>query len=134
MAALQIDEAQFGSLIMALFLTSCIVQLFIGPAVDRFGYKPLAVLASWYERQHLHAAFATTFGTPSSRASSSARAMALNTGATPHPCALRRQDPARPATSGNAFFGLGYCRALLFTLFHAEDGMSYAVSLSAFAS
>ena len=43
-AALQIDDARFGSLIMALFLTSCIVQLFIGPAVDRFGYKPVAIL------------------------------------------------------------------------------------------
>jgi MFS family permease len=42
--ALQLDATQFASLLMALFLTSGIVQLFVGPAVDRFGYKPVAVL------------------------------------------------------------------------------------------
>src|SRR5512138_802306 len=44
MAALNIDAAQFASLGMALFLTSCIVQLLIGPAVDKFGYKPVAII------------------------------------------------------------------------------------------
>ena len=40
MASLGINEGQFGSLVMGLFLTSCIVQLIIGPLVDKFGYKP----------------------------------------------------------------------------------------------
>ncbi|MBP1768857.1 MAG: transporter, partial [Candidatus Aminicenantes bacterium] len=44
MAALGIDEGQFGTLIMALFLTCCVVQLIIGPLVDKFGYKPIAIL------------------------------------------------------------------------------------------
>ena len=43
MEALKIDEAQLGSLVMALFLTSCIVQLIIGPLVDKLGYKPVAI-------------------------------------------------------------------------------------------
>jgi MFS family permease len=41
---LKIDNAQIGSLVLALFLTSMIVQLIIGPLVDKFGHKPLAIL------------------------------------------------------------------------------------------
>lgn len=41
--ALNLDGGQFGSLTMGLFLTSCIVQLFIGPLVDKYGYKSLAI-------------------------------------------------------------------------------------------
>ena len=44
MKSLQIDEGQFGSLAMGLFLTSCIVQFIIGPLVDKFGYKPIAIV------------------------------------------------------------------------------------------
>jgi len=35
--AIQIEN--IGNLTFALFLTSCIVQLVIGPLVDRFGYR-----------------------------------------------------------------------------------------------
>ena len=42
--ALNIDDVAFGSLVMTLLLTSCVVQLFVGPAVDRFGYRPLAIV------------------------------------------------------------------------------------------
>jgi len=41
--ALQITNADIGNLALALFLTSSIVQLIIGPLVDKFGYKPLAI-------------------------------------------------------------------------------------------
>ena len=41
---LQIDNAQIGTLASALFFTSMIVQLIIGPLVDKFGYKPLAIV------------------------------------------------------------------------------------------
>src|SRR5665648_57077 len=44
MAALQINAGQFGTLVMGLFLTGCVVQLFIGPLVDKVGYKPVAIL------------------------------------------------------------------------------------------
>ena len=42
MDALEINEGQFGTLAMGLFLTRCIVQLIIGPMVDKLGYKPIA--------------------------------------------------------------------------------------------
>ena len=38
MNALKINAGQFGTLVMSLFLTSCVVQLFIGPLVDKIGY------------------------------------------------------------------------------------------------
>src|SRR4030042_180514 len=44
MESLQINEGQFGSLVMTLFLTCCIVQLIIGPLVDKLGYKPVAIV------------------------------------------------------------------------------------------
>ena len=43
--ALGVTNAEIGSLAFALFLTSMIVQLFIGPLVDKFGHKPLAIAA-----------------------------------------------------------------------------------------
>ena len=137
MAALQIDEAQFGSLIMALFLTSCIVQLFIGPAVDRFGYKPLAVLGFVVTSASTFIlAFATSFGTAFLACIFlGVGAMALNTvGNTLIPVVLfDGKDPARASNFGNAFFGLGYVSVpFLFTLFMQKMGMSYAVSLSVF--
>jgi len=138
MAALNIDEAQFGSLIMALFLTCCIVQLFIGPAVDRFGYKPLAVLGFVVTSASLFLlAFAATFTTAFlACVCLGVGAMSLNTvGNTLIPVVLfEGKDPARASNFGNAFFGLGYVSVpFLFTLFIQKMGMSYAVSLSVFA-
>jgi fucose permease len=138
MAALKLDSAQFGSLIMALFLTSCIVQLFIGPAVDRFGYKPVAILGFLTTSVSLFLlAYATTY--------EMARfacillgvgAMAANTvGNTLMPIVLfEGKDPARAANLGNAFFGLGYVSVpFLLTLFIQKLGISYTTSLSVFA-
>jgi len=44
MEALGINSGQFGTLVTALFLTSCIVQLITGPIVDKIGHKPVAVI------------------------------------------------------------------------------------------
>lgn len=137
MAALKLDEAQFGSLIMALFLTSCIVQLFVGPAVDRFGYKPLAVLGFVVTSASIFLlAFATTFSAAFfACVCLGVGAMSLNTvGNTLIPVVLfEGKDPARASNFGNAFFGLGYVSVpFLFTLFLQKMGMSYAVSLSVF--
>jgi len=138
MAALGIDAAQFGSLTMALFLTSCVVQLFIGPAVDRFGYKPVAVLGFAVTSASLFIlAHAATFETARlACVLLGVGAMACNTvGNTLIPVVLfEGKDPARASNFGNAFFGLGYVSApFLFTLFMRTMGISYAVSLSAFA-
>jgi fucose permease len=122
---------------MALFLTSCIVQLFVGPAVDRFGYKPLAVLGFVVTSASIFLlAFATTFAAAFvACVCLGFGAMALNTvGNTLIPVVLfEGKDPARASNFGNAFFGLGYVSVpFLFTLFMQKMGMSYAVSLSAF--
>jgi fucose permease len=137
MSALRIDESQFGSLIMALFLTSCIVQLFVGPAVDRFGYKPLAILGFVVTSASIFLlAFATSFGTAFlACVFLGVGAMALNTvGNTLIPVVLfEGKDPARASNFGNAFFGLGYVALpFLFTLFMQKMGMTYSASLSAF--
>jgi fucose permease len=139
MTALGLDEAQFGSLIMALFLTCCIVQLFVGPAVDRFGYKPLAILGFIVTSASIFLiAYATTFGTAFlASVLLGVGAMSLNTvGNTLIPVVLfEGKDPARASNFGNAFFGLGYVSMpFLFTLFIQKMGMSYAASLSVFGA
>ena len=135
MAALKIDTGQLGSLVMALFLTSCIVQLIIGPLVDKFGYKPIAILgfvvtsgsmfllafAPSYELVRLACVFLGI------------GAMCLNTvGNTLIPVVLfEGKDPARASNLGNAFFGLGYVLTpLLFTLFLKTMKLSYSTSVS----
>jgi fucose permease len=134
-AALSIDEGQFGSLIMALFLTCCIVQIMIGPLVDKFGYKPIAVLGFIVTSGSLFLlAFAPSFGL--------ARlacillgigAMSLNTvGNTLIPVVLfKGRDPARASNFGNAFFGLGYVLTPLLLVFFLKTlSLSYGVSVS----
>ena len=137
-AALRIDDAKFGSLIMALFLTSCIVQLFIGPAVDRFGYKPVAILGFLVTSASLFLlANATSFETARLACILlGVGAMSANTvGNTLMPVVLfGGKEPARAANLGNAFFGLGYVSVpFLFTLFMQKLGISYSTSISVFA-
>jgi len=139
MGALGIDEAQFGSLIMALFLTCCIVQLFVGPGVDRFGYKPFAILGFVVTSASIFLlAYATTYATAFlASVLLGVGAMSLNTvGNTLIPVVLfEGKDPARASNFGNAFFGLGYVSMpFLFTLFIQKMGMSYAFSLSVFGA
>ena len=135
--ALNIDNAGFGSLIMALFLTSCVVQLFVGPAVDRFGYKPLAILGFVVTSASIFLlAYAASFGVAFVACMLlGVGAMSLNTvGNTLIPVVLfEGKDPARASNFGNGFFGLGYVAApFLFTLFLQKMGMSYRASLSVF--
>jgi fucose permease len=135
MAALKIDAGQFGSLAMGLFLTSCIVQVIIGPLVDKFGYKPIAILG-----------FVVTSGSLfllASAASFAAAmlacillgigAMSLNTvGNTLIPVVLfKGKDPARASNLGNAFFGLGYVLTPLLLVFFLKTlSLSYGTSVS----
>ncbi|HOU02788.1 MAG: MFS transporter [Bacteroidales bacterium] len=134
MAALGINEAQLGSLVMVAFLTMCIVQLFIGPMVDKFGYKPIAIfgftitsvsllllaVASSFSIA-LVACILIGFG-----------AMALNTvGNTLIPVVLfEGKDPARASNLGNGFFGMGYVLTpLVIILIIKTMGLSYKVAL-----
>jgi fucose permease len=125
-AALGISN--IGNLTLALFLTSAIVQLIIGPLVDKFGYKPMAIVgflvagASMIllemapnEGTALVACILLGVG-----------AMCLNTvGNTLIPVVLfEGRDPARASNFGNAFFGLGLVvTPLLFSLVNWKLGL-----------
>ena len=119
---------------MVAFLTMCIVQLFIGPMVDKFGYKPIAIfgftitsvsllllaVASSFSIA-LVACILIGFG-----------AMALNTvGNTLIPVVLfEGKDPARASNLGNGFFGMGYVLTpLVIILIIKTMGLSYKVAL-----
>jgi fucose permease len=135
MAALQINAGQFGSLVMTLFLTCCIVQLIIGPLVDKFGYKPIAILGFVVTSGSM---FLLAFAPSLSLVRLACvllgiGAMSLNTvGNTLIPVVLfEGKDPARASNLGNAFFGLGYVLTpLLFTLFLKTLKLSYGTSVS----
>jgi len=123
---LAIDNAQIGSLVFGLFLTCMIVQLIIGPLVDKFGYKPVAIVGFLVASASM---FLLAFS-PSFEAARLASillgigAMCLNTvGNTLIPVVLYEgKDPARASNFGNAFFGLGYViTPLLFSLFAALE-------------
>ena len=135
MAALGIDAGRFGSLVMTLFLTCCVVQLVIGPLVDKFGYKPVALLGFVVTAGSLLLlAFAPSFELVRlACALLGVGAMSLNTvGNTLIPVVLfEGKDPARASNLGNAFFGLGYVLTpLLFTLFLKSMHLSYSTSVT----
>src|SRR5512143_997154 len=132
--ALNVTNAEIGNLTFALFLTSMIVQLFIGPLVDKFGHKPLAIVGFFV-------AGASMFLVAQAADMTTALvgcillgvgAMCLNTvGNTLIPVVLfGGNDPARASNFGNAFFGLGYVLTpWLFTLF-ASLALGYKLGVS----
>jgi len=121
MAALNINASQFGSLVMGLFLTSCIVQLFIGPMVDKYGYKHMAIFGfAITGLSMLILAFATSFFIALLACILiGVGAMALNTvGNTLIPVVLfDGKDPARASNFANGFYGLGYVLTPLLIVF-----------------
>lgn len=135
MDSLGINEGQFGTLAMGLFLTSCIVQLIIGPMVDKLGYKPIAILGFVVTGGSMFLlAYASTFGLALIACILlGIGAMSLNTvGNTLIPIVLfEGKDPARASNFGNAFFGLGYVLTpFLFVFFLTNLNLSYSTSLS----
>jgi fucose permease len=135
MESLGIDEGQFGTLAMGLFLTSCIVQLIIGPLVDKLGYKPIAIIGFVVTSASVFLlAYASSFGLALIACILlGVGAMSLNTvGNTLIPIVLfEGKDPARASNFGNAFFGLGYVLTpFLFVFFLTNLNLSYSTSLS----
>ena len=135
MDSLGINEGQFGSLVMGLFLTSCIVQLIIGPMVDKLGYKPIAILGFVVTSISMFLlAFAASFGIALVACILlGIGAMSLNTvGNTLIPIVLfEGKDPARASNFGNAFFGLGYVLTPFLIVFSLNTlNLSYSNSLS----
>jgi fucose permease len=100
-----------GDLALALFLTSSIVQLVIGPLVDKFGYKPVSIVGFLVAAGSM---IALEMAPSVDMAILGCillgiGAMCLNTvGNTLIPVVLfGGKDPARASNFGNAFFGLG---------------------------
>ena len=121
MAALGINTGQFGTLAMGLFLTGCIVQLFIGPLLDKVGYKLVAIIGFIITSLSMFLlAIASTFSIALVACIVlGVGAMSLNTvGNTLMPIVLfEGKDPARASNFGNAFYGLGYIVTPLIIVF-----------------
>ncbi|MDO9340352.1 MAG: MFS transporter [Bacteroidales bacterium] len=121
MNVLKINAGQFGTLVMSLFLTSCVVQLFIGPLVDKIGYKPVAILGFVVTALSMFIlAFASSFMIAVTACILlGIGAMSLNTvGNTLIPIVLfEGKDPARASNFGNGFYGLGYILTPLLIVF-----------------
>ena len=111
-ARLGIDNSQVGSLASALFLTSLVVQLFIGVLVDKWGHKPLAIIGFAATSAAIFLlAFAASVK-PALLACSllGIGAMCANTvGNTLIPIVLfEGKEPARASNFGNGFVGLAF--------------------------
>ncbi len=135
-ARLGIDNSQVGSLASALFLTSLVVQLFVGPLVDKFGHKAMAVAGFITTASAVFLlAFATTFDTALAACSLlGIGAMCANTvGNTLIPIVLfEGKEPARASNFGNGFVGLAFVLTpvgLVYLIQNLRLGYSGALSL-----
>jgi fucose permease len=111
-ARLGIDNSQVGSLASALFLTSLVVQLFVGPLVDKVGHKSLAVAGFVAAAGAIFLlAFAPNFNIALIACGLlGVGAMCANTvGNTLIPIVLfEGKEPARASNFGNGFVGLAF--------------------------
>jgi fucose permease len=129
-----LNIANIGDLTFALFLTSAIVQLVIGPLLDKFGYKPLALLGflvTGVSMVLLRVAPSMDLAIVACMLLG-VGAMCLNTvGNTLIPAVLfGGKDPARASNFGNAFFGLGLVvTPLLFSLVDWKSGLAILTGL-----
>ncbi|MCF7668678.1 MAG: MFS transporter [Verrucomicrobia bacterium] len=111
MDRLSIDKGELGTMVFSMFLTAMIVQIFIGPLVDKLGYKIFAITGFIVvSASTFLMALANTF--PLAVLASvflGIGAICLNTvGNTLLPVVLfEGKDPARAGNFGNGFFGLG---------------------------
>lgn len=134
MEALGINEARFGTLVMGMFMTSCIVQLFIGPLVDKIGYKPVSILGFVFVSISMFIlAFSSAFALSLLACIiMGIGAMSVNTVAnTLIPIVLfEGKDPVRASNFGNGFFGLGYILTPLLIVFIINTlGCPYKIAL-----
>ena len=134
-SVLGFTNAQIGSMVSALFFTSMIVQVFIGMLVDKFGYKPFAILGFGVVTLSMFLlAVASSFAAAMfASILLGVGAMCVNTvGNTLIPVVLfDGKDPARASNFGNAFFGLGLVVTPLLPVFIMGTlGLGYAVALS----
>ncbi len=129
-----ITPSQFGTLILGFFLSCCIIQLFVGPLVDKVGFKPVAILGFISTAVSLTLlSLATSFGFALFACIlMGLGAISLSTvGNTLMPVVLfEGKDPARASNFGNGFFALGYVVTPLLVVFMLNSlNMSYNSSL-----
>jgi fucose permease len=136
MPRLKIDKGRFGSLIMW-FMGMCLVaSLIMGLAVDKLGYKPVAIFGFIVTAGCI---FALSRGTTYGAAVIPCLvlgfgAMALNTaGNTLMPVVLfGGQNPAAASNLGNVFFGLGlFLTPLIVSFLFRKTSYEKAVSVLA---
>jgi fucose permease len=134
-----IDNAAIGKMVLLFFLTCMIVQLLVGPMVDKFGHKPLAITGFLVVSASIFLlAFAASFTWAIIAAILlGIGAICCNTvGNTLLPVVLfDGKDPARASNFGNAFVGLGFALPpLLIGVLMTDVGLSYAATLSIIAA
>jgi len=135
---LGIDNSQVGSLASALFFTSLIVQLFVGPLVDKLGHKALALAGFAATSAAIFLlAFAASFQTALMACSLlGLGAMCANTvGNTLIPIVLfGGKEPARASNFGNGFVGLAFVLTPLALAYLIQSlKVQYTVALSSIA-
>jgi fucose permease len=136
---LGIDNDSIGLMVLLFFLTCMIVQLLVGPMVDKFGHKPLAIVGFLVVSVSIFLlAFAASFAWAVIAAILlGIGAICCNTvGNTLLPVVLfDGKDPARASNFGNAFVGLGFALPpLLIGVLMTDVGLSYAATLSIIAA
>jgi fucose permease len=132
---LAIDNSGFGTLVSALFFTSMIVQLFVGPLVDKVGHKAVAITGFLITSLSIFVlAFASSFALAlMASCMLGLGAMCANTVAnTLIPIVLfEGKEPARASNLGNSLVGLAFVLTpwgLSYSLHSLK--ISYEVSLS----
>ncbi len=135
MARLGLDANQFGTLVTVFSFTCMIVQLLVGPLVDKLGHKPLAVAGLLIASAGIFLfGFAGTYAiVVLATILLGVGAICCNTvGNTLLPVVLfDGKDPARASNFGCGFVGLGFVLVpLLIATFMGNLGLSYTVSVS----
>ncbi|MCP4263473.1 MAG: MFS transporter [Planctomycetes bacterium] len=136
---LEIDNSAIGTMVFIFSLTCMIVQLLVGPLVDRIGHKPLAVIGFLVAGISIFLlAFAQSFALVLMAAVLlGIGAICCNTvGNTLLPVVLfGGKEPARASNFGNAFVGLAFVLIPLTIVTLINDlGWSYERTLSIIAS
>ncbi|MBC8469613.1 MAG: MFS transporter [Planctomycetes bacterium] len=136
---LGIDNSAIGTMVFIFSLTCMIVQLLVGPLVDRIGHKPLAVLGFLVAGISIFIlAFAQSFALVLAAAVLlGIGAICCNTvGNTLLPVVLfDGKEPSRASNFGNAFVGLAFVLIPLTIVTLINDlGWSYERTLSIIAS
>jgi len=137
-ARLDIDNSGIGTMVFIFSFTCMIVQLLVGPLVDRFGHKPLAIVGFIVASLSIF-----VLGFASSFLMAVASAILLGVGAiccntvgnTLLPVVLfDGKEPARASNFGNAFVGLAFVLTPLAIVTLINDlGWSYERTLSIIA-